>query len=255
MDTLPVLLSIPHGGDQVPVELKDRLSIGKEGIIEDSDASTGEIYDLKDKVRFVVKADIARAFIDPSRSASDIPPENPDGVVKSHTCFGKAIYRDGQQPDKEETESLLKKYYRPYHRQIREIIRRNKDSIKLCIDCHSMAETGPALSPDRGQARPLFCLGNRFGESAPYELVHRMKICLVDAFELLDTDVAVNRPFAGGYITRHYGNNPIPWIQVEMNRKLYLKECWFDPETGTTSSARTADLNRRFSKTLTAFFA
>jgi len=251
----PVMLSIPHGGNRIPVELKDRLRIGPQEILEDADAFTHQIYDLKSKVRMVLKADIARAFLDLSRSVSDLPPRNPDGVIKSHTCFGKIIYKENRQPDPSEIPLLLDKYYQPYHRQIEDITRREGNAIQLCLDCHSMAEKGPAISPDRCRERPLFCLGNRFGESASDELVYRLKNCLVKAFELGSVDVAVNEPFAGGFITRHYGNNPLPWIQVEMNRKLYLRQPWFDPETLTLTDEKTADLNRRFYLALEAFFS
>ncbi len=43
--------------------------------------------------------------------------------------------------------------------------------------------------------------------------------------------VAMNDPFAGGYISQyHYEREGIPWIQIEINRKLYLNEVYFDPE-------------------------
>lgn len=255
MDTLPVLLSIPHGGTGVPPELQDRLAIGTKEMFEDIDGFTQEIYDLKDKVRHVHIADIARTFVDPGRAPEDLPPENPDGVVKSHTCFGKIIFRQNRRPDASEIDLLLKKYYYPYHQRLQALIQEDGNNLKLCIDCHSMAETGPAISPDRGKERPLFCLGNRFGASSPDEAALKMKSCLVDAFELNEEDVAVNKPFAGGYITRHYGNNPLPWIQVEMNRKLYLKAPWFDAEKLTISGDRTAELNQRFYQALRIFFA
>jgi N-formylglutamate deformylase len=254
MDILPVLLSIPHGGTGVPAELQNRLAIGTKEIFEDIDGFTREIYDLKDKVRHVHKMNIARTFVDPGRAPTDLPPENPDGVVKSHTCFGKIIFRENRQPDRSETTRLLEKYYHPFHHRLQALIREDGTNLKLCIDCHSMAETGPAISPDRGKERPLFCLGNRFGASAPDTLVEKLKSSLVEAFELDENDVADNKPFAGGYITRHYGNNPLPWIQVEMNRKLYLKAPWFDAEKLTISGDRTAELNGRFHQALKIFF-
>jgi len=255
MDILPVLLSIPHGGTGVPPELRDSLAIGEKEIFEDIDGFTREIYDLEGKVLHVHRADIARTFVDPGRAPDDLPPGNPDGVIKSHTCFGKIIFKETRQPDSAETTHLLEKYYHPFHRRLQALVEENRDHLKLCIDCHSMAETGPAISPDKGKERPIFCLGNRFGASAPDEAVLKLKSCLVDAFELDEADVAVNKPFAGGYITRHYGNNPLPWIQVEMNRKLYLKAPWFDAEKLTISGERTAELNDRFFQALKTFFA
>ncbi|MEJ2245159.1 MAG: N-formylglutamate amidohydrolase [Acidobacteriota bacterium] len=255
MGTFPVLLSIPHGGTKVPAELKNRLAIGKNGLFEDTDPFTQRIYDLKDKVKFVTKANVARAFIDPSRSATDLPPENPDGVIKSHTCFGKVIYKQDQQPNKSEIAFLLEKYYAPYHHQIQEIILAGRNDLKICFDCHSMAEIGPQISPDTGESRPLICLGNRFGASAEDAVVYKLKSCFVTAFELKETDVTINKPFAGGFITNRYGNNPLPWVQIEMNRKLYLKEPWFNSETLKISKSKIDDLNNKFFLALKMYFS
>ncbi len=255
MEQLPVLLSIPHGGDQIPVELENRLLAGDKEIFEDSDAFTRQIYDLKEKVRYVVKADIARAFIDLSRAETDLPPGNPDGVIKSHTCFGKIIYKPDMQPTRAEINSLLEKNYHPFHKQIRTIVNDRKNDLELCLDCHSMEEIGPAIAPDTGKKRPAVCLGNRFGEASPDEMVRKLRECLILAFELDETDVTINRPFAGGFITRNYGNNPLPWIQIEMNRKLYLKTPHFNRETLEISAEKTEDLRGRFYRALKNYFS
>ena len=255
MEPLPVLISIPHGGTQIPPELANRLVIGKKEIFEDSDGFTRQIYDLKEKVAHVVQANIARAFVDPGRSASDLPPDNPDGVIKSHTCFGKIVYRPGMQPTQSDIRVLLERYYYPFHSRIQAIVHDDRNDLKICLDCHSMAETGPTIAPDTGQKRPAFCLGNRFGKASPDEMVQKLRSCLTNAFELHESEVAVNKPFAGGFVTRNYGNNPLPWIQIEMNRKLYLKEPHFNPETLEISTAKTEELNLRFYRALKYFFS
>lgn len=255
MEKLAVLISIPHGGMHIPVELEDKLEIGKQEIFEDIDPFTQQIYDLNDKVSYVIKTDIARTFVDQSRSTDDLPPENPDGVIKSHTCFGKKIYKDDQQPINLEIKSLLTKYYQPFHNELQETIETNKNSLKICLDCHTMAEKGPTISPDPGKKRPTFCLGNRFGKSSSNETVQKLRRCFIDAFNLDEIDVTINNPFAGGFITRHYGKNPLPWIQVEMNRALYLKEPFFDSETLKISDDKIEELNRKFYLTLQNFFS
>jgi N-formylglutamate deformylase len=255
MEKLPVLISIPHGGNEVPPELGQRLAIGSKEIFEDSDAYTREIYDLGEKAMYVVKTTIARAFVDPSRSESDRPPEDPDGIIKSHTCFGKIIYKPGLEPKKSEIESLLKKYYYAYHHQLQRIINTNRRDIQICLDCHSMAETGPVISPDSGSKRPLFCPGNRFGEAASDAMIRKLRSSFINAFELDETDVAMNQPFAGGFITRTYGNRPLPWVQVEMNRKFYLRDPYFDSAALTVSSKITEDLNSKFYVALKDFFS
>lgn len=255
MKRLPVLISIVHGGNIIPNELKERIIIGKKEIFEDIDPFTQQIYDLNEKVISIFKTNIARTFIDLSRSPDDRPPKNPDGVIKSHTCQGKKIYNEHEQPDSLLIARLLKKYYHPFHYQLKSFIEKNKNLVKLCLDCHSMAETGSAISPDKGMKRPIICLGNRYGDSAPNKFVKKLKTCFINSFELDEQQVSINKPFAGGFITRFYGNNPLPWIQVEMNRVLYLKEPYFNSTSLKVSNEIISDLKSKFYFALKNFFS
>ena len=255
MQQFPVLISIPHGGTLIPNELKDKLVIGKREIFEDIDPFTQNIYDLKDKVTAVLKTDIARTFVDLSRSTNDLPPKNPDGIIKSHTCFGKIIYKEHQQPDEALIKLLLKKYYLPFHDELKDAIEKNKSSLNFCLDCHTMEAVGPAISPDSGKERPLICLGNRFGEAAPNQLIEKIRLSFIKIFKLNESDVTVNKPFAGGFITRYYGNNPLPWVQIEMNRLLYLKEPYFNSASLQISEERLRELNDKFALVLKNIFS
>jgi len=252
---LPVLISIPHGGLSIPDELKNKIIIGKKEIFEDIDPFTRQIYDLGDKVITVFKTDIARTFVDLSRAPYDLPPKNPDGVIKSHTCFGKTIYKDSEQPDNLLITQLLDRYYHPFHNKLKRFIEVNKNEIKLCLDCHTMAETGPVISPDKGMKRPLICLGNRYGEAAPNDFIVKLKLSFIKIFKLDENLVTINNPFAGGFITRNYGNSPLPWIQVEMNRSLYLTSDYFDPDNLTVNDERLSELRNKFYLTLKHFFS
>jgi len=75
------------------------------------------------------------------------------------------------------------------------------------------------------------------------------------AFGLKSDDVTINRPFAGGYITRTYGRKPIPWIQVELNRTFYLTPEFFDPVTSTIDPNRLSQLREMMAATLRMFSA
>ncbi len=254
MNKLPFLLSIPHGGEDVPEEIADRFQLERSGILEDGDSFTREIYGIEDQVEALVKTAIARAAVDLNRDPADRPPENPDGVVKSRTCVGKTIYRPDVLLDTATIDLLLKKYYEPYHEKIRAILD-DPGTIKLALDCHTMEAVGPEISPDSGTPRPLFCLGSNFGKSCPRDLVDKLADSLRQAFELKDTDIQIDRPFAGGFITRTYGNRPIPWIQVEMNRVLYLSPPWFDRDRFCVAEDRLQHLNRCFRRALELFAA
>ncbi len=241
---LPVLLSIPHGGTRIPEELRHRVCITPHDLFDDSDALTVDIYDLGAGVARVVKADIARAFVDLNRSPDDRPPRNPDGVVKTATCFNRPIYVAGREPGTALTERLLEQYHAPYHAELAEAAA--DPSIKLALDCHSMLNVAPPIGRDHGQARPLFCLSNRDGATAPMELLERLAVAFVQAFEVPREQISLNDPFKGGYITETQGGGRLPWIQVEMNRCFYLDEPWFDRNTLRVDPGRIAELRDRF---------
>jgi N-formylglutamate amidohydrolase len=89
----------------------------------------------------------------------------------------------------------------------------------VLIDCHSMpasvrvGETG---------LRPDFIIGDRFGTSCADALSE----LAIGALASMGYAVAHNKPYAGGYITEHYGRPAAGFhaLQIEINRGLYLRE-------------------------------
>ena len=79
---------------------------------------------------------------------------------------------------------------------------------------------------DQGGGRPDFVLGDRFGTSCSPELTR-----LAAASSRRSGYVVVlNKPYAGGYITEHYGrpHEGIHALQIEVNRALYMDEQSFE---------------------------
>ena len=249
---LPVLLSIPHGGILIPEEVKERVCLSRHDLFDDTDAFTREIYDLGSKAAAVVTTGIARAFVDLNRAPHDLPPGNPDGVVKSHTCFAKPVYRKGFELDSKLTRTLLRRYYHPYHRKIRQTVLLS--DIKLALDCHSMAEVGPPIAPDAGEKRPAVCLGNVNGTSCDESVIEKLAESFRKSFDLSWNQVKINQPFSGGYITRTYGRKPISWVQVEISREMYLSPPWFDRHSLKIDPERLNHLSLMFEKALILFF-
>lgn len=253
MKKLPILLSIPHGGTKKPPEILENLCITERDQFDDSDPYVIEIFSLKDRVEQVITSDIARAFVDLNRSMQDLPPKNPDGLIKSMTCYQKPIYKKGHEPDDSLRKILIEKYHKPYHRKIQKSI--SELDLQICLDCHSMATEAPSISPDgKMNKRPTFCISNQDGKTSSKEMLESLAVSLCKSFSIDKNEIKFNDPFKGGYITKTYGNNPVPWIQIEMNRNLYLSEKWFDVDTLTINNQRLVDLNKMFDKTLTDFF-
>lgn len=254
MSRLPVMISIPHGSTVRPAELDGHLSITDRELFADSDPFAVQLYDLGRGVEHVIKGDIARAFVDLNRSLRDLPPDNPDGMIKISTFHGRPIYLEGMEPDEDLRRKMVGLYYLPYHRTIQRTMR--ELDLQLCLDCHTMEPVAPRIAPDpAGSKRPVFCLSNRDGQTSSPEMIELLASCMAESYGVDLEQVSVNDPFHGGHITATYGNNPVPWIQVEMNRNLYLTEPWFDAESLSMDGARLRDLNKLFRDALESFFA
>jgi N-formylglutamate deformylase len=90
----------------------------------------------------------------------------------------------------------------------------------LLIDCHSMPSNG---QPMRGGLRPAdFILGDAHGTPCTSRATRFVERCLSD----LGYVVRRNDPYAGGFITRHYGRprEHVHALQIEVARELYMDE-------------------------------
>lgn len=251
MKKLPFLISIPHGGERIPPELAKDICITPRDLFDDSDSFTNIIYDSKDMVEEQVSSEVARAFVDNSRSKDQLPPEFPDGLIKSATCYNKPIYLEGKQPNQATTDLLITKYYTHYHKNLQEAMQ--NQHVVIALDCHSMAEIAPEVAPDSGNKRPLINLGDAEGTACDGSITHILKQFFIKVFGFTEKEVTINNPFKGGFITRNYGNNPLPWIQIEMNRKLYLSPEYFDYSTLKMKGDRLTELNGKFREVLLHF--
>lgn len=241
---LPVIISVPHGGTTIPGEVKSLCRADLPAILRDGDTWSRELYALKDQVLFYNDTHIARAAVDLNREPGDRPPVNPDGVVKTFTINGEQVWHDPAGLPGDKADLLIQRYHMPYHRTIQEACG-NPEAV-LGLDCHTMLGLAPAGNSDPFQPRPLLCLSNRgdikglpTGEeptTAPEGLLRALQSSLAEQFQHEDVQVkadgppvTLNHPFRGGFITRYHGTTtPIPWIQVEISRALYMPEnpCW-----------------------------
>ncbi len=245
MGRYPFLISVPHGGTMVPEPVAPMIALSPAELRYYSDPSTRLVYSFRDRVACYRDTDISRMIVDLNRPPYHLPPKHPDGVVKVRTVHGAPVFRDGIIPDITVVHQLLMSHYFPYHADLDRHL--EPDRIALALDCHSMLPTGPPTHRDAGLARPAICLGNN-GDSEGNRRPGTLSTCpaawitaLARAFrEELGpgVDVAINRPFSGGFITNaHYWHRGIPWIQVEISRALY--------ETGSDDPATAlADADR-----------
>jgi formiminoglutamase len=230
MKKLPILLSIPHGGVSVPTAVADRINLSPLELLIDSDTRTKEVFGFGDQVEGYVDTDIARCVIDVNREYRT----DQESVFKHYSHNKKEVWNE-RGLNELEREGLLCKHYHPYHQTIKEIIA--STDIKMAIDAHAMIPRKRAGEGKDKIRRPLFCISNRgskdsrYPESnitAPFSLMKKLKRNLEEEFAdmlLFDVEdvVRINDPFRGGYITAFHGKHPkIPFIQIEINRALYL---------------------------------
>lgn len=228
-DRYPILISIPHGGMDIPEEVQGRFALTSQELAWYCDPDTRALYDFSDSVAATVSTEVSRMVIDLNRPPLPLPPKDPDGILKTRTIDGREIYRPGQVPDLALIHRLMLKWYFPYHQVIDELI--DSHSIRLGLDCHSMQPRGSLEQLDAGKDRPLVCLGN-FGDPYGNPKAGSLTTCppglvraLADSFKMEfpgDGAVALNTPFSGGFIANaHFWRKGIPWIQIEVNRSLY----------------------------------
>ena len=119
----------------------------------------------------------------------------------------------------------IENLYKPYHRSLRKLFSRvHRDfGTAMLVDCHSMpSSTGGKDERPRADV----VIGDRYGTS-----------CVAAVSEVVETTlrgrgyaVSRNKPYAGGFITEHYGNPAagLHAIQIEVNRALYMDERRFE---------------------------
>ena len=254
MNPLPMLVSVPHGGMTVPEQYRRRLQMSPLEIAIDGDTWTGELYDFRGKVQAFQVADVARILVDLNRGTHDLPDRNPDGVVKTRSVSGKFIWARGQELTDKEISELLEAYYHPYHQALERFVQ-NRD-LKLAVDCHTMLRRDPTGKPGHRKMRPVFCISNRGSQdgsrdnehlTASPEVMEQFRRLLEQRFAHLAGLseaglVRINDPFRGGYITAYHGKrSPFPWIQLEINRMVYLpldEDMTLQPDDGQRRTMR-----------------
>ncbi len=250
---LPIIISVPHGGEIIAPEMTDRTLLSRKDIFSDGDPLTRKIYNFRKEAAFYFESTIARATVDLNRPPNDLPPLNQDGVVKSHTVMGKGIYRKNRFPRKDTLRLLLKKYYNPYHDRLWKKSR--KPNLFCGIDCHTMLNKAPIISNQPGKQRPFICLSNRGDQqgnrvkgrrlTCPPEMLRSLALFLKEQFPEEANNITLNDPFLGGYIIRRHSHN-LPWIQIELNRRSYLTEKSYDQQTHQICNKQIVKLRYRF---------
>jgi N-formylglutamate amidohydrolase len=239
-ETAPLIFNSPHSGRTYPAILLERSRLTARALRKSEDAYVDELFaGVPARGGVLMHAHFPRAYIDINREPYELDPVLFGGDLPefANSQSLRAIGGLGTIPrivnDKEEIygEPLaveaafvrIDRLYKPYHAALDGLLRqaRARFGRAYLFDCHSM----PSQHGERG-GWPDFVLGDRFGASCDQQVTR-----LVHGFlKRLGYRVALNKPYAGGYITEHYGNPAagIHVLQIEVDRSLYMNEETFE---------------------------
>lgn len=234
----PFVFSSPHSGRHYPGRFMAMTRLDRDAIRRSEDCYVDELFGSCVGLGApLIAANFPRAYLDVNREPWELDPRmflealpyfanvrSPRvagglGTIPRLVGEGLDIY-PGRLPLREAL-ARIEAVYRPFHDALKDLLVQTarRFGIAVLVDCHSMP--GSVRVGD-AQLRPDFIVGDRFGASAAAALSER-------AIELLTSmgyTVAHNKPYAGGFITEHYGRpiQGIHTLQIEVNRSLYMNE-------------------------------
>ena len=236
--TTSVVFASPHSSRDYPWSFLRRTTLNEHSVRSSEDAFVDELFESAPRFGSpFLKAGAPRAYVDLNRSTEELDPaliegvrklgHNPRvasglGVIPRVVANGQAIYSG--KITMAEAQRRIDTYWRPYH----EALQAQLDQAHLMfgeailIDCHSMPHEAMDTVARSGVRRPEVVLGDRFGAAAAEHVVDRIEA----AFAGAGLVVTRNTPFAGAFVTQHYGKpaRGCHAVQIEIDRALYMNE-------------------------------
>ncbi len=239
--TLPLVFASPHSGCDYSPEFLASSRLDPVSLRQSEDSFVQEIFACAPEMGApLIHALFPRAFVDPNREPYELDPavfkdklpayantRSPRvaaglGTIARVVASGADIYKD--KLSLEEGLERIRTCYWPYHEALRSLVEQTKERFGYCIlvDCHSMPSLG---KPGRGRcatSRVAFVLGDCHGTSCDPAITASVENTLAGK----NYRVVRNSPYAGGFVTRHYGRpeSNTHSLQIEINRQIYMDE-------------------------------
>jgi N-formylglutamate amidohydrolase len=197
-----------------------------------------------------IAAEFPRAWCDVNRERWELDPEMfedrlPDwvnitsprvaaglGTIARVVSTGAAIY--GGRLRFADAEQRVASCWDPYHAALQSLIEDVRTRFGACVlvDCHSM----PAHACSDRRPVPDIILGDGYGATCAPSLIAHAEAFLKGCGYV----VRRNDPYAGGFVTRHYGKpaRGVHALQVEIARRLYMTEATMEKHAGFTRVER-----------------
>jgi N-formylglutamate amidohydrolase len=246
VQTAPFVWCSPHSGRTYPAAFLASVRLSAHALRKSEDCYVDDLVRSVSTLGApLLAAHFPRAYLDVNREPYELDPELflevlPDyansrsarvvgglGTIARIVADGEDIY--AAPLSLAAALARIDLLYKPFHAALTELLDAtyNQFGYSILIDCHSMPSQ--LLTPS-APSRPDFVLGDRFGAACHPHLTALVR----DTLTQLGYDVLLNRPYAGGYITEHYGRpgRGVHALQIEINRGLYLDEATLQKKPG-----------------------
>jgi len=232
---LPLVVSVPHAGTLLPGDLDGEVIADERLVRADADLAVDELYASAPTAgATLLTATVSRFVVDLNRATSDVDalsvPDHPAplldarrGLIWRTATGGRSVL--GRPLTLEKLRDRIARYYTPYHDALGKLIGELKDEhgYVIVLDGHSMpgfSRSEGAGAGGGGRRHADIVPGCMGGTSCAPSLVR----AACEYFAGRGYSVAVDDPYRGGFITRHYGQprEGVHVLQVEVNRDLYM---------------------------------
>jgi N-formylglutamate deformylase len=234
----PVVCNSPHSGRAYPSRFLALTRLDLPTLRRSEDTFVDELF--ADAVRLgvpLMRAHFPRAYLDVNREPYELDPRMFDGRLPTYAntrslrvagglgTIARVVGDSREIYDRrlpvDEALWRIEQIYKPYHRTLRRLLLQAQNTFghAVLVDCHSM----PSNANGRDERpRADVVLGDRYGTSCAPGVTDVIEETLRE----LGYAVARNRPYAGGFITEHYGEPASGFhaVQIEINRALYMDE-------------------------------
>ena len=202
----PVVFAAPHAGRQIPEALAEMARVDERALRSLEDPLVDRL--IEDCAVTVLSGQTARAFVDVNRDPAELDPlliEGGDGrsartraglgVIPRLTAAGEPIHR--RRLSMAEAQTWLAMGHASYHAALADLMQAAR---------------------------------RRHGRACDPEITVRVRA----VFEAHGRTVALNRPYAGGYVTQTWARPKEGFhaLQIEIDRSLYLDEETLEPHAG-----------------------
>jgi N-formylglutamate deformylase len=234
--TVPLVFASAHSGRNYSAEFVAAARLDALALRRSEDGFVDELFAAAPSFGApLLAATFPRAFCDANRERWELDPgmfeerlppwvntTSPRvgaglGMIARVVASGETIYR--RKLRFAEAERRVRLYWEPFHAALRDLMEATQRQFGVCllVDCHSMPGNCAAPNPPAD-----FVLGDAHGTTCAAEVTRRAEQALADQ----GYRVRRNDPYAGGYITRHYGRprDGLHALQIEVCRSLYMDE-------------------------------